>query len=162
MKVTILVDKWFYKLYVVLSLKGTMQVIWKCTKTQIYLIVSCVRVMKVTQSWLTLCNPVDWYWSGYPFPSPVDLPNPGIEPRSRTLQADSLPAEPQGKPYCTAQGNSGQCHVATGWEAMLREKGYMYIYGWIPLPSLKVITMLLISYAVIQNKKFIKIIENKN
>ena len=33
-----------------------------------------------------------------PFPSPGDLPNPGIEPRSPTLQADSLPAEPQGKP----------------------------------------------------------------
>ena len=38
------------------------------------------------------------YWSGQPFPSPGDLPNPGIEPRSPTLQVDSLPAEPQGKP----------------------------------------------------------------
>ena len=38
------------------------------------------------------------YWSGLPFPSPGDLPDPGIEPRSPTLQADSLPAEPQGKP----------------------------------------------------------------
>ena len=36
------------------------------------------------------------YWSGKLFPSPGDLPNPGIEPRSLTLQADSLPAEPQG------------------------------------------------------------------
>ena len=33
------------------------------------------------------------YWSGQPFPSPRDLPNQGIEPRSPTLQADSLPAE---------------------------------------------------------------------
>ena len=33
-----------------------------------------------------------------PFPSPGDLPNPGIEPRSFALQADSLPSEPQGKP----------------------------------------------------------------
>ena len=33
-----------------------------------------------------------------PFPSPRDLPNPGIEPRSPALQADSLPSEPQGKP----------------------------------------------------------------
>ena len=32
------------------------------------------------------------------FPSPRDLPNPGTEPRSPTLQADSLPAEPSGKP----------------------------------------------------------------
>ena len=38
------------------------------------------------------------YWSGEPFPSPGDLPKPGIEPRSLALQADSLPAEPQGKP----------------------------------------------------------------
>ena len=35
------------------------------------------------------------------FPSPGDLPNPGIKPRSLTLQADSLPAEPQGKPKNT-------------------------------------------------------------
>ena len=33
-----------------------------------------------------------------PFPSLEDLPNPGIKPRSPTFQADSLPAEPQGKP----------------------------------------------------------------
>ena len=38
------------------------------------------------------------YWSRWPFPSPGDLPNPGIEPRSPTLQADSLPAEPPGRP----------------------------------------------------------------
>ena len=38
------------------------------------------------------------YWSGLPFPSPGDLPNPGIEPRSPTLQADTLPSEPPGKP----------------------------------------------------------------
>ena len=37
-------------------------------------------------------------WSGQPFPSPGDLPNPGSKPRSSALQADSLPAEPQGKP----------------------------------------------------------------
>ena len=38
------------------------------------------------------------YWGGLPFPSPEDLPNPGIEPRSPAVQADSLPAEPLGKP----------------------------------------------------------------
>ena len=62
--------------------------------------------MKVAQSCLTLCNPMDQsmgflrpeYWSGQPFPSPGDLPNPGIKPRSPTLQVDSLPAEPQHKP----------------------------------------------------------------
>ena len=38
------------------------------------------------------------YWSGLPFPSPGDLSDPGIKPRSPTLQADSLPLEPPGKP----------------------------------------------------------------
>ena len=37
------------------------------------------------------------YWSGLPSPSPRNLPNPGIEPRSPALQADSLPAELPGK-----------------------------------------------------------------
>ena len=41
------------------------------------------------------------YWSGQPFPSPGDLPNLGIKPRSPSLQADSLPAYPQGKPKNT-------------------------------------------------------------
>ena len=37
------------------------------------------------------------YWSGLPFPSPGDLPDPGIKPRSSIFQADSLPFEPPGK-----------------------------------------------------------------
>ena len=57
----------------------------------------------------TLCDPMDQapqstefsrqkYWSGLPFPSPRDLPNPGIEPGSPALRADALPSEPPGKP----------------------------------------------------------------
>ena len=70
--------------------------------------------VKVTQSCLTLCDPKtiqsmefsrQKYWSAEPFPSPGYLPNPGIKPRSPTLQADSLPAEPQGKPKKTAVGS---------------------------------------------------------
>ena len=38
------------------------------------------------------------YWSGLPFPSPGDLPKPGIEPGSPASQAYSLPTEPLGKP----------------------------------------------------------------
>ena len=81
---------------------------------------------EVTQSCPTLCDPMDCslpgssvhrvfqarvlvsrpeYWSGYLFPSPGDLPNPGIEPRSLTLQADSLQAKPQGKPKNTGVGS---------------------------------------------------------
>ena len=37
-------------------------------------------------------------WSGLPFPSPGDLPDPGIEPGSPALQADSVPTEPPGRP----------------------------------------------------------------
>ena len=58
--------------------------------------------VKVAQVCSTLCNPMDYtvhgilqpeYWSGQPFPSSGYLPNPGIEPRSPALEADSLPAE---------------------------------------------------------------------
>ena len=66
----------------------------------------------VTQLCLTLCDPMgcslpgssvhriiqEEYWSGLPFPSPGDLPDPGIEPTSPALQADSLLSEPPGKP----------------------------------------------------------------
>ena len=45
------------------------------------------------------------YWSGLPFPSPGDLPNPGIESRSPALQADSLLSEPPGKPNNTGVGS---------------------------------------------------------
>ena len=57
----------------------------------------------VTHSCLTLCKPARLlcpmevsskkYWSGLPFPSPGDLPNPGIEPKSPAFQAVSLPSE---------------------------------------------------------------------
>ena len=53
------------------------------------------------------------YWSGLLFPSPGDLPNPGIKPGSPALQADALPSEPPGKPqrhklgYETEKGSIG-------------------------------------------------------
>ena len=43
------------------------------------------------------------YWSGLPCPPLGDRPNPGIEPTSPSLQTDSLPAEPPGKPQCTVE-----------------------------------------------------------
>ena len=49
------------------------------------------------------------YWSGLPFPSPRDLPDPGIEPGSPALQADALPSEPPGKPEVIKIANQ------TGW-----------------------------------------------
>ena len=47
-------------------------------------------------SWAT--REAQEYWNGKPIPSPADLPDPGNKTQSPTLQADSLPAEPQGKP----------------------------------------------------------------
>ena len=47
------------------------------------------------------------YWSGLPFPSPGDLPDPEIEPRSPTLPVDTLPSEPPGKPqFCSVVSDS--------------------------------------------------------
>ena len=70
---------------------------------------------EVTQLCPTLCDPMDLayqaplsmgfprleYWSGLPFSSPGDLPDPGIKPRSPASQADALPSEPPGKPEPT-------------------------------------------------------------
>ena len=67
---------------------------------------------EVAQSCPIICDPMDCsllgssvhgifqarVLSGLPFPSPGDLSDPGIEPRSSVLQADSLPPEPLGKP----------------------------------------------------------------
>ena len=77
---------------------------------------SCYAHVKVIVAQLcsTLCNPMDYTVHGIlqarilewgPFPSPGELPNPGIKPRSPALQADSLPAEPQGKPKNTEVGS---------------------------------------------------------
>ena len=54
------------------------------------------------------------YWSGLPCPPPGDLHNPGIEPRSPALQVDSLPAEPQGKPYMFFFGGGDTIQLQTG------------------------------------------------
>ena len=43
------------------------------------------------------------YWSGLPFPSPGDLPDPGIEPGSPALEADAVTSEPPGKPEIPAE-----------------------------------------------------------
>ena len=50
------------------------------------------------QAPLSMGFPRQEYWSGLSFPSPGDLPKPGIEPMSPALQADTLPTEPPGKP----------------------------------------------------------------
>ena len=60
--------------------------------------VSCVQLFVTPGTIQSMEFSSPEYWSGQPFPSPGNLPKPGIEPRSPVLQADSLPAEPSGKP----------------------------------------------------------------
>ena len=79
------------------------------------------NVRFVATLWTVTCQvpPSMWfsrqeYWSGMPYPSPGDLPNPGIEPGSLTLQADSLPSEPPGKPLRNL--NQGRKHSLGGPE----------------------------------------------
>ena len=74
------------------------------------MILAAYVVVLVTKSYLTLCDPMDCslpgsslhgilqekYWSGLPFPSPGDLPDPGIKPGSPAFQADALTSEPPG------------------------------------------------------------------
>ena len=57
------------------------------------------------QASLSVGFPRQEYWSGLPFPPPGNLPNPGIEPMSLALQADSLLSEPPGKPPGKAVSN---------------------------------------------------------
>ena len=72
---------------------------------------SLSRVQLFASLWTVACQaPVSMgfsqqeYWTGVPFPSPGDLSDPGIEPKSPSLQADSLPSEPAGKPKAPGAG----------------------------------------------------------
>ena len=89
-----------------------MKQIFYTLKNENIIVPITVKVL-TAQSCPTLCDPVDCslagpfvhefsrqeYWSGLPFPFPGDLPDPGIEPGSPALQAESLPLELPGKPY---------------------------------------------------------------
>ena len=59
------------------------------------------------------------YWSGLLFPSPGDLPDPGIEPRSPASQADALPSEPPGKPVLHMVVSKCQCYSLNLYHPLL-------------------------------------------
>ena len=81
---------------------------------------SLSRVRLFATPWTEFSRPE--YWSVFPFSSPGDLPNPGIKPRSSALQADSLPAESQGKIW------SGRYYFSTynrtPWQLVANENVY--------------------------------------
>ena len=92
-----------------------------------------VKVL-VTQSSWTLCNPMNHtghqaplsmklfrqeYWSGLPCPSAGVLPNPGIKPRSSTLQRDNFPSERPGKPFL----NEVRSKIIS-WRVLMGEKNW--------------------------------------
>ena len=83
---------WVYKIFHVIT----------CIKVKVKSF-SCVRLFATPwtvayQAPLSMGFSRQEYWSGLPFPSPGDLPKPGIEPGSPTLEADNLTSEPPGKP----------------------------------------------------------------
>ena len=57
-------------------------------------------------------------WSGLPFASPGDLPDPGIEPRPPALQADALTSEPPGKPSGDGKCVKDESNVSRFWDSM--------------------------------------------
>ena len=84
----------------------------KCVKS-----LSCVRLF-VTPWTVAYKAPLSMefsrqeYWSGLPFPSPGDLPDPGIEPWSPALQTDTLPSEPPGKStWCICRIHHAKCRA---------------------------------------------------
>ena len=62
------------------------------------------------------------YWSGLPFPSPGDLPDPGMEPRFPALQADSLASASPGKPIKKTLNM-----IQNYWKVCLKGSGMKWI-----------------------------------
>ena len=89
----------------------------------------CAMLCLVAQSCLTLCDlwavahqtplSIEFsrqeYWSGLPFPTPEDLPDPGLEPRSPALQANSVLSEPPGKPLDKMHKQYFKSEMCLGW-----------------------------------------------
>ena len=98
--------------------KDISKMCWKYTELK-----SLSRVRLFATPWTVACQaPLSMgfsrqeYWSELPFPSPGDLPDPGIEPKSSALQADSLQSESPGNPPKRQSLNYVQ-HFVTPWTA---------------------------------------------
>ena len=72
----------------------------------------CSPPSSSVQLWESVGFSKQEYWSGLPFPSPGDLPDPVIEPMSPALQADALPSEHLGKPvFNDVLMNTDMCRI---------------------------------------------------
>ena len=89
------------------------------------------------------------YWSGLPFPSPGDLPDPGIKSWSPALQADSLSSKPPGKPFAESKKDyktqnkakiRNKSNLAKLW---LVNNRYKYYLTWQNSPALQLFRLLL-------------------
>ena len=107
------ISEFFLKQSRISSYDSRVETAWWCNDymNKIALRICCLKWKSLSQvqlsetPWTVACqSPMSMgcsrqeYWSGLPFPSPGDLPNPGIKPTFPTLQVDSLPSEPPGKP----------------------------------------------------------------
>ena len=105
-----LLDLWYFQVTMgLLGCNSTLRpysnvTIHLCLTFPVFNVLSLSRVQLLVTLWtvaykapLSMGFSRQEYWSGLPFPSPGDLPNPGIKPRSPALQADALPSKPPGK-----------------------------------------------------------------
>ena len=100
--------------------------------------------VKVSQSYLTLCNPKDCSLPGFSVHGILqarilgwvalsfsrDFPNPGIEPRSPSLQADSLPSEPPGKPKLYSEKVFGKTYISQSKDILYFLFKSFILYIW--------------------------------
>ena len=79
------------------------------------------------QAPLSMGFPRQEYWSGLPFSSPGDLPDPGIKPGSPALQADALTSEPPGKPTFVGSSKKQENSGKTSNSALLTAKAFDFV-----------------------------------
>ena len=99
------------------------------------------------------------YWNGLPFPSPGDLPDPGIESGSPAFQADTLTSEPPGKPHIYAQFSSVQSlsHVrlfAIPWIAA-RQASLSVTNSWSSLKLMSIESVMPSSHLILCSPLFL-------
>ena len=102
------------------------------------------------------------YWSGLPFPSPGDLPNPGIELRSPILQADTLTSEPPGKQNLSKEDRIPQHSHTTFIKSLIYQSSTMNSWGDSSLLNVLCKTAFWISLEALSSLPMFLYLENVN